>query len=43
MGMIGVIIKEISLERMTSEPALFATVMIKSIATLTSVGEIVAH
>jgi hypothetical protein len=44
MGMVAVMAaEEVSLERMTSEPALFAAVMIQSIATLTSVGEISAH
>lgn len=44
IGMVAVMVAEkISLERMTSDPALFATVMFKSIATLTRVGEIAAH
>lgn len=44
MGMVAVMASEkIPLDRMTADPALFAAVMIKSIATLTSVGEISAH
>lgn len=44
MGMIAVMAADkISLDRMSSDPALFATVMIKSIAMLTQRGEIMAH
>jgi hypothetical protein len=44
MGMVAVMAaEEIPLDRMTADPALFAAVMIKSIATLTSIGQISAH
>jgi hypothetical protein len=41
IGMVAVMMsQDISLDRLTSNPALFATVMAKSVATLQSAGEI---